>query len=83
MTRSTEGISRPREATSVAIKIALSPALNLFSESSLICYDILPWIFTALKLRNFSVNTSFKLWLQVDVKMIVFLPAIYVSRNTR
>jgi hypothetical protein len=57
--------------------------LNLFSESSLICYDILPWIFTALKLRNFSVNTSLRLWLQVDVKMIVFLPAIYVSRNTR
>jgi len=47
----------------------------LFSESSLICWVIFPWILAALKLRNFKVNASFKDWLQVEVKMIVFLPA--------
>jgi len=83
MTTSTEGISRPLEATSVAIRIDFSPVLNLFKLLRRIYCDILPWILAALKLRNFSMITSFKLALQVDVKIMIFLPASCVNKNTK
>ena len=83
MTTSTEGISRPLEATSVAIKMFLSFDLNRFREFRRYCCDKLPLILTALKLRFLSIRASYRDDLRVDVKIIVFLPANCVNRNTR
>ena len=75
ITTSTEGMSRPLEATSVAINMFLSFDLNRFRELRRCCCDKLPLIFTALKFRFLSISASYRDCLRVDVKMIVFLPA--------
>ena len=75
MTTSTLGISSPRDATSVAIKMFLSFALKRLSALSRYCCESFPLMFTALKLRKRRVRANFNDWLQVDVKMISFLPA--------
>lgn len=76
-------MSSPRDATSVAINIDLSPALNLFKAASLCCYDNYPFIFTALKFKFLNINASFNDWLHVVVNIIVFYPENSVSRNTK
>jgi hypothetical protein len=53
-------MSNPRDATSVAINIDLSPALNLFKAANLYCYESYPLIFTALKSKFLNINASFK-----------------------
>lgn len=83
ITKSTAGISSPRDATSVAIRIDLSPALNLFRAASLYCYDNYPLILTALKFKFLNIKASFKDWLHVVVNIIVFYPENSVSRNTK
>ena len=83
ITKSTAGMSSPLDATSVAINIERSPALNLFRAASLYCYESYPFIFTALKFKFLSIKASFKDWLHVVVNIIVFYPENSVSRNTK
>ena len=83
ITTSTFGMSRPREATSVAIRMSLSFDLNLLRALSLYCYARLPLMLTALKLRNRSMSASYSDYLRVEVKMIIFLPANYVRRKIK
>ena len=83
ITTSTFGMSRPREATSVAIRMFLSFDLNLLRALSRYYYAREPLMLTALKLRKRSMSANWSDDLRVDVKMIVFLPENWVRRKIK
>ncbi len=70
MTRSTEGISSPLEATSVATNIFASLCLNRANEPSLLFCDIWPFTVTALWPNFLSNKQTLFADRQVKVKTI-------------
>ena len=83
MTTSTEGMSRPRLATSVQRRMLLSPDLNLVSAPSLLGWAIWPCRATAGRPRLRSIRASLWTLLQVAPKTKTDLPAFSFTRYVR
>eukprot|EP00962_Isochrysis_galbana_P061034 scaffold36187_cov135-Isochrysis_galbana.AAC.5 len=79
MTKSTEGMSNPRAATSVAIRMLRSPALNLFSAASRLGCANCPCNGTAPKPSARSVRARRCAFAHVDTKTMAVLPASSLS----
>ena len=69
MTTSTDGMSRPREATSVATRMLRSPLLNLLSAPRRLGWLMWPWMGTAPKPRLRSSSAMRRVDSQVRVKI--------------
>jgi len=83
MTKSTEGISRPREATSVATSTFASLCLNRAREPSRLAWLICPLTVTALWPNFLKRRQTLLAARQVIVKMMTSRPAFLSMRYAK
>lgn len=76
-------MSRPLAATSVAMRILFSLALNCPRHWILFTCDICPFIGTVSKPRALHIRETLREVLQVITKIIVCLPKFWFSRLIR